>query len=382
MSRSLQMVSRLPRRSLLGLGVVLALALLGNTTLAAPDALSRLLEPAASPPPLVSYQGYVEVSGNPYSGAGYFKFAVVDAANGDGTANYWANDGTASGEPSTAVVLTVSNGLFDVMLGNTSLAGMTQSITADVFDPTDTYLRVWFSETASGPFQSLDPNQRIGSAPYALRAERAITADIAIGVGDNTSSCTSALAGNLRWTGSAYQVCDGFSWRTVQLSEGKVVLYQANNAFGITGVAIGGRSGADALCQSASNKPAGYSSYRAFISVTATDEIRDMPANYGVPTLYPVRSPNNTLIANNWADLLDGTISMPLSAAGVSVGGPVEWWSGSGATGALVTGMNCNAWTSFGGGTTGRFDSASSTWIYYSFQDCGSYAGNLLCIAY
>ncbi|WP_423222515.1 DUF1554 domain-containing protein [Candidatus Amarolinea aalborgensis] len=373
--------TRISARPATLLVTVLVLALVGGTALAAPSALSRLFEPAASPPTLVSYQGYVKVSSVAYSGTGYFKFAVMDAASGNGATNYWANDGAASGEPSASVALTVDSGLFNVMLGDTSLAGMTQPLTQGAFNQTITYLRVWFSQSAGGPFQALDPNQRIGSVAYALRAERALTSDIALGVGDNTNACTSALSGNLRWTGSVYQLCDGISWRTVQLSEGKVVLYQANNAIAIVGGAIGGRTGADTLCQSASNKPAGYSSYRAFISVSATDEIRDMPANYGVPTSYAVRSTNNTLIASNWSDLLDGSINTYLAAAGVYVNGPYDWWSGSLQDGSL-DGVNCASWTNLNApGRSGRFEYSNSNWIYAAVYGCNSGA-NLLCIAY
>lgn len=337
---------------------LLLVVLMAGTALGAPGALNSVFAPAAPPPTLVSYQGYVEVSGNAYTGTGNFQFAIVDAATGDGTI-LW----------STTETLTVNNGLFDFMLGSTT------PLPSNVFDGDPRYLRVWFGGTA------LEPNQRIGSAPYALRAERALSADIAVGVGNNTNACTPALNGNLRWTGSAYQICDGISWRTVQLSEGKIVLYQANSAMGISG-AIGGRTGADTLCQNAGNKPVGYSNYRAFISVSATDEIRDMPTNYGVPTSYAVRSPSNVLIANNWADLLDGTIGTTLTAAGVQVGGPLDWWSGSSSSGALVAGIHCDSWTNpTVGGVAGRFDSSGSTWITNAYNSC-SYPGNLLCIAY
>ncbi len=161
---------RISARPVALLTVVLVLALVGGTALAAPGALSRIFEPAASPPTLVSYQGYVEVSSVAYTGTGYFKFAVMDAASGNGAANYWANDGTASGEPAASVAVTVDDGLFNVMLGDTSLAGMSQAITQSAFYQTTTYLRIWFSQTSGGPFQALDPNQRIASAPYALRA--------------------------------------------------------------------------------------------------------------------------------------------------------------------------------------------------------------------
>ena len=45
-------------------------------------------------PGVVSYQGQVKVGGAPFSGTGYFKFAIVDLA---GTTSYWSNDGTSSG---------------------------------------------------------------------------------------------------------------------------------------------------------------------------------------------------------------------------------------------------------------------------------------------
>jgi hypothetical protein len=167
---------RVLARSATLVAAVVLLALMGSSAFGAPAALSGVFAPAAAPPTLVSYQGFVKVSGSPFTGTGYFKFAVMDAASGNGTTNYWANDGATSGEPSASVVLTVSGGLFDVMLGDTSLAGMTQPISQNAFNSTTTYLRVWFSQTAGGPFQTLDPNQRIGSAAYALRATRAESA--------------------------------------------------------------------------------------------------------------------------------------------------------------------------------------------------------------
>ena len=71
----------------------------------------------AGAPPVVSYQGQVTVSGTPYSGTGYFKFAIVD---GQGLISYWSNDGTsvAGSEPDGDVALAVVNGGFAVLLGD------------------------------------------------------------------------------------------------------------------------------------------------------------------------------------------------------------------------------------------------------------------------
>ena len=120
-------------------------------------------------PTVVSYQGQVTVGGAPYDGTGHFKFAVVNAA---GDTTYWSNDGTASGEPVNAVALTVSNGLFNVLLGDTALANMT-ALPATAFDGTERYLRVWFMEDGGSAFTQLSPDRRIAAVPYALQAEEA-----------------------------------------------------------------------------------------------------------------------------------------------------------------------------------------------------------------
>ncbi len=130
---------------------------------------------AESAPAVLNYQGIVLVGDEPFDGpTGYFKFAIVDADEGPGTTNYWANDGTASGEPTAAIALPVRDGLFNVLLGDTDLSGMSEPIEASVFATGPAYLRVWFSpNNIPGTYESLEPNQRIASVAYALRAEYA-----------------------------------------------------------------------------------------------------------------------------------------------------------------------------------------------------------------
>jgi len=127
-------------------------------------------------PTVVSYQGNVTISGIPYTGDGYFKFAIVDAA---GIATYWSNDGTSSGggAPIAEVLLLVSDGLFSVLLGDTTVGGMTQALSVQVFSQPDRYLRVWFSTSSGGSFDQLAPDTRIAAVPYALQAQQAADAD-------------------------------------------------------------------------------------------------------------------------------------------------------------------------------------------------------------
>jgi hypothetical protein len=159
-----------------GFVLVLALSLLAVTVLWV--TMGRAA-PASAPtaqggaPTVVSYQGEVRMAGSPYAGAGHFKFSVVNAA---GDTTYWSNDGSGAGgnEPSAAVALDVSNGIFSVLLGDTALGGMTQSLDAGVFAGAQRYLRVWFSPTGlTGSFARLEPDTRIAAVPYALQAQAA-----------------------------------------------------------------------------------------------------------------------------------------------------------------------------------------------------------------
>ncbi len=119
-------------------------------------------------PPLLNFQGRIVIGGAAYSGPGQFQFALVDGA---GANTFWSNDGTSSGghEPTAAIPLTLTNGLYAVLLGDTSVAGMTLPLNSGVFTNADVRLRVWFNDGAHG-FEQLAPDQRIAPAGYALVA--------------------------------------------------------------------------------------------------------------------------------------------------------------------------------------------------------------------
>ncbi len=132
----------------------------------------------AEVPQLLSYQGRVAVGGVNFTGAGQFKFALVDAA---GTTTYWSNDGTsvAGGAPTAAVTVAVNGGLYSVLLGDTTLANMT-AVSPTVFSHPHVRLRIWFNDGTNG-FQLLTPDQRLAAVGYALVAatvaDGAITAE-------------------------------------------------------------------------------------------------------------------------------------------------------------------------------------------------------------
>ena len=162
--------------SALSLTLVLAIVLTAVGTAASEAGQPAAPEaPLTGAPTVVSYQGQVTVGGAPYTGDGYFKFAVVDQA---GATSYWSNDGTSTGggQPTNSVKLSVSNGLFNVLLGDTALPNMT-ALPASTFAGTERDLRVWFSSD-NITFTQLAPDRRIAAVPYTLQAEEAKNADL------------------------------------------------------------------------------------------------------------------------------------------------------------------------------------------------------------
>ncbi|MBN1552930.1 formylglycine-generating enzyme family protein [bacterium] len=128
---------------------------------------------SAAVPGIINYQGKINSEGTPYSGMGYFRFALVDAT---GATIYWTNDG--SNPITTNVQVEVNNGLYSVMLGYSD--GMVP-IPGSVFTNEDVYLRIWFDDGING-MEQLVPDQRLGSSGYALIAETAFDADTVDGV--------------------------------------------------------------------------------------------------------------------------------------------------------------------------------------------------------
>lgn len=74
----------------------------------------------------------------------------------------WNNNGPAPAAPVNAVSLTVTNGLYSVLLGDNGITNMA-AITPSVFARPDLRLRVWFNGT------QLSPDQRLAPAGYLAR---------------------------------------------------------------------------------------------------------------------------------------------------------------------------------------------------------------------
>src|ERR1039458_5603764 len=118
----------------------------------------------AQVPQAITYQGSLSAGAVPYSGAGLFKFALV---NGSGTASFWSNDGSSvgGGQPNQAITNLVTRGLFTVVLGDPNM----QPVSSAVFTNSDVRLRIWFNDGTNG-FAGLSPDQRLNSSGFAMMA--------------------------------------------------------------------------------------------------------------------------------------------------------------------------------------------------------------------
>jgi hypothetical protein len=123
----------------------------------------------AQVPQIINYQGRVQTGGVNFNGTGKFKFAI-NIGTGGSPVNQWTNDGTsgAGTEPTNAVSIPVNNGVYSVLLGDTTLANMTAGIPTVVFNFSNTlYLRVWFDDGVHGS-QLLSPDQRIAPTGWSM----------------------------------------------------------------------------------------------------------------------------------------------------------------------------------------------------------------------
>jgi len=138
-----------------------------------------------------TYQGQLDQSGSPYTGACDFQFSLWDAASG----------GTQIGSTQTQTGVTVTDGLFTVSLdfGSSVFTGDARWLGLAVRCP-----------AGSGSYTALSPRQALAATPYALYA-RAVPwsglTGVPAGFADGTDNDTTYTAGNgLTLTGNQFSV--------------------------------------------------------------------------------------------------------------------------------------------------------------------------------
>ncbi len=103
---------------------------------------------------VLNYQGRVAVNGVNFDGQGLFRFAIHNEPG----AVLWSNSGLdVSSIPTDPVSLTVTKGLFSVLLGDTGIANM-GVIPDGTFNGEEIlFLRVWFDDDVGGRQRSTHP---------------------------------------------------------------------------------------------------------------------------------------------------------------------------------------------------------------------------------
>ena len=141
---------------------------------------------------------------------------------------------------------------------------------------------------------------------------------------------------------------------------------------------LGGIAGADASCVAASggaSLPTGTYTHQALISSTTQDARNIIDGASG-----PLRRPDNTLIANTWADFFDQTYTL---VNPIQTGVPILYWSGLNNTGAPST-NHCNNWTlalSTGNGAIGGLTQTSQWRLIQTNFGCAT-GYRVLCVSY
>jgi hypothetical protein len=114
---------------------------------------------------------------------------------------------------------------------------------------------------------------------------------------------------------------------------------------------LGGALAGDAVCASAASAASLPGTFMAWLSDSTTD-----PATRFTQAGGPYVRPDGTLIADDWADLTDGTLSTSISTQGISA-----WTATSPAGVWLNNGQDCQEWTSTSAGVSGARGLATST---------------------
>lgn len=320
----------------------------------------------AAPPPELDYQGKILVNDIPLTGPGYFKYAISDEA---GATNFWAHDGTPTGEPSTYVTNDCHNGVFSAILGGAPMS----DIDPEIFGlETSLFLRVWFSADGA-TFDEMQPAQDLLSAPYALNADMLDgyhAADLLGGGGAETDPVFSAspafgitLADLANWNAA-------FGWGD-HSAAGYVTteadpVFVASPAYGITSAQIGRWNAAwgwgdhalagyltsytetDPVWSAASNRY--YQKTEAdgrFVDVTGDTMTGALTINSGAGNDLEISSAGSSVRVGNGAVALVGGVAVGSGADGsmngAAVGGTALAQNTGAAVGNLASGANNGA---------------------------------------
>lgn len=154
--------------------------------------------------------------------------------------------------------------------------------------------------------------------------------------------------------------------------------------FGIgTGANVGGIAGADTMCANAASGAGLGGTYMAWLATGAAD---DPDSRFITKATVPYRGTDSALVATNWTDLTDGSVSVNPARKDASGNWNAAGWIISNVdtdgTAAYDGTNNCSGWTTNGTGYTnhyGQSNQTNSNWTDAGTGNCSGYR-ILLCI--
>jgi len=147
-----------------------------------------------------------------------------------------------------------------------------------------------------------------------------------------------------------------------------------HTAFVRIGSPLGGLTGADAMCQSAAESGELPGAFVAWLSTTTVDAVDRLTPGSG-----PFLLPSGTKVADDIADLTDGTLDAPINEnRNGDINPSIEIATATLPNGTYTGNGDCNAWTSasaFDNHIQGLSTAATSSWTLYQNNDCNIFTG-------
>ncbi|NJK31308.1 MAG: DUF4215 domain-containing protein [Deltaproteobacteria bacterium] len=195
------------------------------------------------------------------------------------------------------------------------------------------------------------------------------------GNANNTDNCTIYCAQNVCGDGFLYaqfEECDDLNTTsndgcssTCKFEDRKVFVTSQTYDGNLDGLA-----GADAKCQALADAQNLEGTFYAWLSAGM-----ESPATRFTKYNIPYVTVNGGTVANNWIDLIDGSLGLPINVteSGMNLNGEEHVWTGTNSDGS-INGTDCNDWTSTNpSGRIGWTHEINSYWTaFYAAYGCSS----------
>ncbi|GEM_PF-3292704 len=192
-----------------------------------------------------------------------------------------------------------------------------------------------------------------------------------IQIADTTATCDGTSIGAMKYVSAdkQFEYCDGTGWQELGAA-GSIPAATEKLVFVTSGTwdgNLGGISGSDAKCQSAATTAGLTGTFKAWVS-----DGTDSPSTTFTQASVSYKLVNGTTIADDWADLIDGTIqnAITIDENSATPGAPTSVWTGTNTDGSSNT-DHCSMWASTAGsGLGGLMSATTSQWTNRTPLSC------------